>query len=189
MLVIGETSIEVVRGSVLDQDVEVIVNAANTMMRGGGGIDGAIHRAAGPRLLEELRRAAPKGLATGEAVVTQGHDLKQKSIIHVAGPIYRNYAPEEAASLLAACYSNALNAAEERALPSIGFCSISTGVYGYPLEEAAPLALETVIKYFKGGSSIIRRVVFAMFTAREEEVFSQTLNQLKPQAPNLEPFV
>ncbi|MEO6907968.1 MAG: macro domain-containing protein, partial [Abditibacteriaceae bacterium] len=112
MLTIGKTTIQVVRGSVIDQDVDAIVNAANTMMRGGGGIDGAIHRAAGSGLLEELRRAARQGSATGEAIVTGGHDLKQKHIIHVAGPIYRNYSPEEAAHLLAECYSNALEAAE-----------------------------------------------------------------------------
>jgi O-acetyl-ADP-ribose deacetylase (regulator of RNase III) len=174
MLTIGNTTIEVVRGSVLDQDVDAIVNAANTMMRGGGGIDGVIHRAAGDGLLEELRRVAPKGSSTGEAIVTGGHDLKQQYIIHVAGPIYRNYDPDEAAHLLAACYANALQAAEERALTSIGFCSISTGVYGYPLEEAAPVALVTTKKYFQDNDSTIQRVIFAMFTAREFEVFLQT---------------
>jgi len=174
MLTIGNTTIEVVRGSVLDQDVDVIVNAANTMMRGGGGIDGVIHRAAGDGLLEELRRVAPKGSSTGEAIVTDGHNLKQQYIIHVAGPIYRNYDPDEAARLLAACYSNALQAAEECGLTSIGFCSISTGVYGYPLEEAAPVALVTTKKYFQDSDSTIQRVIFAMFTAREYEVFLQT---------------
>lgn len=178
MPTIENTTIEVVRGSVLDQDVDAIVNAANTMMRGGGGIDGAIHRAAGDGLLEELRRVAPKGSATGEAIVTSGHDLKQKYIIHVAGPIYRNYDPDEAARLLAECYFNALQAAEKRDLTSIGFCSISTGVYGYPLEEAAPVALVTTKKYFQDHDSIIRRVAFAMFTAYEYEVFSQTLKVL-----------
>jgi len=178
MPTIKNTTIEVVRGSVLDQDVDVIVNAANTMMRGGGGIDGAIHRAAGDKLLEELRRVTPKGSSTGEAIVTGGHDLKQQYIIHVAGPIYRNYDPDEAARLLAQCYSNALQAAEERALTSIGFCSISTGVYGYPLEEAAPLALQTAQKYFHGRDSSIQRVIFAMFTAHEFAVFSEAAKVL-----------
>ncbi len=179
MLTIGKTTIEVVRGSVLDQDVDAIVNAANMLMRGGGGIDGAIHRAAGPNLLTELQRVAPEGVATSEAIVTSAHDLKQKYIIHVAGPIYRNYADEEAARLLSDCYFNALQAAEEHELSSIGFCSISTGIYGYPLEDAAPLALETVQKYFQGRTSDIRQVVFAMFTAREYEIFAQELNRLK----------
>jgi O-acetyl-ADP-ribose deacetylase (regulator of RNase III) len=178
MLTVRNTTIEIVRGSVIDQNVDAIVNAANTSMRGGGGIDGAIHRAAGNKLLEELRRAAPKGSATGEAIVTTGHDLNQPYIIHVAGPIYRNYEPAEAARLLAACYSHALEAAEERNLTSIGFCSISTGVYGYPIEEAAPLALETAQKYFYNRDSVIRRVVFAMFTAHEFDVFSQALKVL-----------
>jgi O-acetyl-ADP-ribose deacetylase (regulator of RNase III) len=178
MSTIKNTTIEVVRGSVIDQDVDAIVNAANTMMRGGGGIDGAIHQAAGSGLLEELRRAAPKGSATGEAIVTTGHDLNQPYIIHVAGPIYRNYEPAEAARLLAACYSHALEAAEKRNLTSIGFCSISTGVYGYPLEEAAPVALVTTKKYFQDHDSTIGRVTFAMFTAYEYEVFSQTLKVL-----------
>ena len=97
---IGQTEIVVVRGSVLDQDVEAIVNAANTAMRGGGGIDGAIHAAAGRGLLDELQRVAPRGANTGEVVVTSGHHLKQRFIMRTPGPIYRNYAPTEAARLL-----------------------------------------------------------------------------------------
>ena len=176
---INNTSIQIVRGSVLEQDVEAIVNAANTMMRGGGGVDGAIHQAAGPKLLLELQRVSPKGAATGSVIVTQGHQLKQRFILHTPGPIYRNYAPEEAARLLSQCYRGCLDASEELQLSSVAFCSISTGVYGYPLEEAAPLAIETVCKYLQDNpSTSLKRIIFAMFGRAEFEQFQDALQVL-----------
>ena len=177
---INQTSIEVVRAGVLEADADAIVNAANTKMRGGGGVDGAIHRAAGSGLLEELRRASPRGSQTGQVVVTSGHKLPHQFILHVAGPIYRNYAPQEAARLLALCYSNCLEEANKLGLGSVAFCSISTGAYGYPLEEAAPLALETVCKYLRAApSTSLKRVLFSMFASEEFRVFSENLELLR----------
>src|SRR3569832_165865 len=141
--------IDVRRGSLLDQtDVEAIVNSANNGMRGGGGIDGAIHHAAGPGLLEELRRIAPNGCSTGDVVVTAGHKLPFQHIFHTPGPPWKGGGKGEAA-LLASCYRRCLEEAQARSLTSIGFCSISTGIYGYPLTEAAEVALGTVLSVSK----------------------------------------
>ena len=180
---INSTSLEVVRGSVLEQEVDAIVNAANSKMRGGGGVDGAIHVAAGPALLEELRRVAPRGASTAEVVVTRGHSLPQPWIFHVAGPIYRNHAPDEAARLLESCYARCLEEAGRRGLESIAFPSISTGAYGYPLEAAAPLALRAAQKYLQAhpGTSL-RRVAFAMFGRDEFEAFTRELQALEAGA-------
>ena len=172
---VNETVIEVVRGSVTDQDVDAIVNAANTSMRGGGGIDGRIHRAAGPKMMEELIRVAPHGAKTGTVVVTGGHDLKQKFVFHTPGPVWRggkNLEPNQ----LGDCYGGCLEEADHRGLASIAFCSISTGVYGYPIELAAPLAI-SVIKIVLGRkpATSLKRVVFAMYGADEFEVFQRAL--------------
>ena len=119
------SNISVVRGSLLDQSVDVIVNAANTLMRGGGGIDGIIHQRAGFRMLLELQRVAKHGCETGEVVITPGFDLPQKWVIHTPGPIWRGGAENED-ELLASCYSNSMLKAVEVGAESIGFCSIST---------------------------------------------------------------
>src|SRR5579883_1324334 len=145
---INNTTVEVVRGSVTDQPVDAIVNAANTGMQGGGGIDGRIHRAAGPGLMEELARVAPHGAKTGTAVITHAHNLPHKHIIHTPGPVWNGGSRGEP-ELLASCYRESLKLADQFELESIAFCSISTGVYGYPIEEAAPLTVETVIAYLK----------------------------------------
>ncbi|MDH7568151.1 MAG: macro domain-containing protein, partial [Armatimonadota bacterium] len=159
---IHHTELEVVPGSVLEQDVEAIVNAANTAMRGGGGVDGAIHRAAGSGLLEELKRVAPNGAPTGTAVLTSGHNLKQRYIIHTPGPVWRGGTHGEP-ELLAACYRSCMELAHQHNLESLAFCSISTGVYGYPLEQAAPIALKTVCGFLESHpDTSLRRVVFAM---------------------------
>jgi O-acetyl-ADP-ribose deacetylase (regulator of RNase III) len=170
---VRDTTIEVVRGSVVDQDVEVIVNAANTAMRGGGGVDGAIHRAAGPGLLEELERVAPNGAATGSVVLTRGHRLAQPWIIHTPGRVWHGGSHNEA-GLLSSCYSAALELARERGLRSIAFCSISTGVYGFPIELAAPIAIGVAIDH-ANNNDLPDRIVFAMFGAQELRVFSDAL--------------
>jgi O-acetyl-ADP-ribose deacetylase (regulator of RNase III) len=159
--------VEVVRGSVVDQDVEAIVNAANTMMRGGGGVDGAIHRAAGRELLEELKRVAPDGAETGSVVLTPGFKLKQKWIIHTPGPIWRGGTQGEP-ELLASCYSSSLALAEAKQMKSIAFCSISTGVYGFPIDLAAPIAIGVA---FDHRAVSLERIVFAMYGEHEYEVF------------------
>jgi O-acetyl-ADP-ribose deacetylase (regulator of RNase III) len=175
---IENTSIEVVRGSVLDQDVDAIVNAANTAMRGGGGVDGAIHRAAGKGLLAELQHVAPSGAKTGTVVVTGGHQLRHPFIFHTPGPVWRGGDTGEP-ELLAACYRGCLDAAAARKLASIAFCSISTGVYGYPIERAAPIALETIVAFLHDNrETMLRRIVLAMFGDVEYGVFSEELQKV-----------
>jgi len=158
--------IEIVRGSLLDQDVDAIVNAANTMMRGGGGIDGAIHRAAGPKLLLELQKVAPRGCRTGEVVVTGGHATPFKFILHTPGPIWRGGGANED-DLLASCYRKSVERAAELGVRSLAFPSISTGAYGFPIDRAAPIALRAV----REGDAKLDRIVFAMFGAHEHQAF------------------
>jgi len=166
--------IEIVRGSLLDQDVEAIVNAANTSMRGGSGIDGQVHRRAGRELLAELVKAAPHGSRTGQVVATPGFKTGFTFILHTAGPIWRGGLNGEP-GYLADCYRNAAEMANELGVKSLGYCSIATGVYGFPLDRAAPIALSTVQKAI--GS--LERVVFAMFGDKEFEVFTDTARKLK----------
>jgi O-acetyl-ADP-ribose deacetylase (regulator of RNase III) len=175
---INNTTIEVVQGSVLEQDVEAIVNAANTAMRGGGGVDGAIHRAAGRGLMAELERAAPNGAKTGTAVLTGGHHLKQSYIIHTPGPVWKGGGSQEA-DKLASCYRSCLVVADQQGLTSLAFCSISTGIYGYPLSQAAPLAVETVTEYLHAHpETSLTRIVFAMYQALEYTAFTEAVGHV-----------
>jgi len=177
---IHNTTLEVVRASVLDQDTDAIVNAANTAMQGGGGIDGVIHRAAGRGLMDELRRAAPHGAKTGSVVVTEGHDLAQEFVFHTPGPVWHGGSSGEP-DKLALCYRSCLEAADGRKLSSIAFCSISTGIYGYPITQAAPLAVQTVWDYLQSHSDTrLARIVFAMYQPSEYDAFSKALSQLSP---------
>jgi len=172
---VNDTIIEVVRGSVTDQDVDAIVNAANTSMRGGGGIDGRIHRAAGPKMMEELIKVAPHGAKTGTVVVTGGYELKQKFVFHTPGPVWRGGGNGEA-DLLTACYRGCIEEADRRGLESLAYCSISTGVYGYPIDQAAPIAVSAIKEFLQAHpSASLRRVVFAMYGADEFDVFQQAL--------------
>jgi len=140
---INQSTIELIQGDIVDQDVDAIVNAANSSLLGGGGVDGAIHRAAGPELLAECRTLG--GCPTGEARMTRGYRLKARYVIHAIGPVYRRQAHD--AELLAGAYRNSLRLASENALRTIAFPAISTGIYGYPLDQAAPIALQTVKQY------------------------------------------
>ena len=162
--------ISVVRGALTDQPVDVIVNAANTRMRGGGGIDGRIHQLAGPKMLEELRRVAPKGSEVAEPFVTASYDLPHRHVIHIAGPIWRGTGDEP--RLLESTYRNAYLKAVELGVSSIGFCSISTGAFGFPLALGAEIAVRTVLALTQDHPL---DVVFAMFGAEEYEVFSRQL--------------
>jgi O-acetyl-ADP-ribose deacetylase (regulator of RNase III) len=135
--------LEVVEGDITRQDVDAIVNAANRAMRGGGGVDGAIHAAAGPGLLEECIERFPHGLATGQAGWTTGHDLRARWVIHVVGPNHR--AGERDRSLLESCYANALAVADEVGAASVAFPIVSAGIYGWPFEDAVHTAADTLL--------------------------------------------
>ena len=180
--------IEIVRGSVVDQDVDVIVNAANTALRGGGGIDGVIHRAAGKALLAELVRVAPNGAKTGAAVLTRGFNLKQPYLLHTPGPVWKGGGANEAAKL-ASCYRSCLEKADEHGLTSIAFCSVSTGIYGYPLALAAPLALGTAAEYLAAHpETALTRVVFALYQEPEYRAFTAAWESLpRNEAPEQTP--
>jgi O-acetyl-ADP-ribose deacetylase (regulator of RNase III) len=150
----------VVQGDITRLQVDAIVNAANETLLGGGGVDGAIHRAAGPGLLEECRRLS--GCPTGAAVITAGHALPARHVIHAVGPVWRGGAHGEAA-LLASCYRESLRLAGERRLASVAFPGISTGVYGYPLEPACGIAARTVAQAL-WTTSHPARVIFCTFS-------------------------
>ena len=165
-------AVECVRGDLTSQaDVAAIVNAANAQLRSGGGVAGAIHRAAGPGLEEEARPLAP--IAPGEAVITGGHDLPNRHVIHTLGPVYGQDRPE--AELLANCYKNALALAEENGIDSIAFPAISTGIFGYPVQEAAEVALGTVVEESERLQHV-RLIRFVLFGEKDLEVHEKVLS-------------
>ena len=158
--------IDIKVGDLTREDVDAIVNAANASLLGGGGVDGAIHRAGGPAILAECRRIRemrfPGGLPTGEAVITTGGNLKARHVIHTVGPIYGQHAGEEP-KLLAACYENSIALAAQHGLARIAFPAISTGVYGYPKEEAARVSLGAIERALEAHAQIadVRLVYFS----------------------------
>ena len=163
--------IEAVRGDITRQVLDAIVNAANTTLLGGGGVDGAIHRAAGPELLEECRTLG--GCPTGEARITQGYRLPARYVIHTVGPVWSGGHRGEPA-LLHNCYNNALALAARHGLKSIAFPSISTGAYRYPIEEAAQIAVETVRECLRNPTSV-ELARFVCFSAGDLSVYQSQL--------------
>ena len=171
-----QTQIRMVQGDITKiSDAEAIVNAANNSLLGGGGVDGAIHRAAGPKLLEECRTL--HGCNTGEAKITKAYNLPCEYVIHTVGPIWNGGRSNEAA-LLAGCYRNSLKIALEHNIRSVAFPSISTGVYSYPLEEAAQIAVRTVNEFIETHPGELDLVEWVLFDRKSYEVYSKELDKL-----------
>jgi len=166
--------IAVIQGDITQQKVDAIANAANTSLLGGGGVDGAIHRAAGPELLVECRQL--KGCATGQAKITKGYNLPAKWVIHTVGPIWQggNYQEDE---LLASCYRSCLAIATQYEIRSIAFPAISTGVYGFPIERAARIAVSEVKKFLEGNTSV-EQVIFVCFGESAYNSYRAAINEI-----------
>jgi O-acetyl-ADP-ribose deacetylase (regulator of RNase III) len=171
---INNATLELVQGDITQQETDAIVNAANPSLLGGGGVDGAIHRGAGPELLAECRTLG--GCETGDAKITKGYKLKSKHVIHTVGPVYRRDG-KRAPELLASAYRRSLEVASENGLKSVAFPSISTGAYGYPLSEAAPIALKTVVDFLKKHPEI-ELVRFVLFDGKTLAAYEEALKKL-----------
>lgn len=165
--------IEIIQGDITQQDVDAIVNAANNTLLGGGGVDGAIHRAAGPALVEECRTLG--GCPTGEARITAGYGLRAKHVIHTVGPVWNGGTRDEA-ERLANCYRNSLTLASEHGVKSIAFPSLSTGVYGYPIGKASKIAVTTVRKWLDDPGPI-ELVRFVCFGAGDFEAYQRLVKR------------
>jgi len=168
-----------VKGDITEVAADAIVNAANNTLMGGGGVDGAIHRKGGPRILEECKRIRveqwPDGLPTGKAVITTGGNLKAKHVIHTVGPIWRSGGEAEA-GLLADAYTNSLSLAVQNRLRTVAFPSISTGAYGYPVQEASHIAVKAV-KHFLETEDGVDEVVFVLFSDRDLNVYLKAASE------------
>ena len=178
---INQTTIELVQGDITHQDTDAIVNAANNSLLGGGGVDGAIHRAAGPRLLAKTITLG--GCATGDAKITPGYNLKARHVIHAVGPVYKANNPE-VPGLLASAYRRSLEIAAEKGIRTLAFPSISTGVYSYPVDEAARIALSTVCDFAQNHAEI-ELVRFVLFDARTFQAFAAALAEEVQARPDL----
>jgi len=170
---INGVTLALMRGNIVEVHVDAIVNAANSGLRGGGGVDGAIHRAGGPGIMEECRKIG--GCPTGEAVVTTAGRLPAKYVFHAVGPIYSGSLDDE--RLLASAYQSCLDLAEQRQVKSIAFPSLSTGIYGYPLELAAPIALRTIIEHIKK-PTCLQQVLMVLFGESACKVHDEALDKL-----------
>ena len=177
---VGKAQILLVRGDITEMDADAIVNAANSSLMGGGGVDGAIHRKGGPKILEECKRIRatewPDGLPTGKAVITTGGNLKAKYVIHTVGPVWRGGNKGEP-KLLAEAYRNSLRLAISKGIRTIAFPSISTGAYGYPIEQACKIALKTV-KEFLEKEDKIDQVIHVLFTEHDLEIYIKAAKEI-----------
>jgi O-acetyl-ADP-ribose deacetylase (regulator of RNase III) len=170
------SKIELIKGDITKIKADAIVNAANSSLMGGGGVDGAIHRTGGPAILEECRKIIAKqgNCKTGEAVITTAGNLPAKFVIHTVGPVWNNGKKNEA-GLLAACYRNSLKLAVKHSLSSIAFPNISTGIYGYPKKDAAEIAVNAVLFYLKH-DTFISRVYFVCFDEENYQLYQSLIH-------------
>lgn len=175
---INHTSLELIQADITTLDVDAIVNAANESLLGGGGVDGAIHRAAGPDLLIECRTLG--GCRTGEAKITRGYRLKARHVIHAVGPIYRG--SQRDPQLLASAVRHCLRLADEHALKSIAFPALSTGAYGYPLSEAAQVILSTLLEHLRHQETALQRVIVCLYDRLALNTFEDALLDLRARA-------
>jgi O-acetyl-ADP-ribose deacetylase (regulator of RNase III) len=170
-----KTRIELIKGDITQEKVDAIVNAANTTLLGGGGVDGAIHRVAGPALLKECRTL--QGCETGGAKITRGYHLPASHVIHAVGPVWNGGKFREP-ELLAACYRNSLELARAHSLKTVAFPSISTGTYRFPLEQAARIALKTVSAFLQSHPGDFEKVLFVLFSDRDLEIYTYVYSQI-----------
>jgi O-acetyl-ADP-ribose deacetylase (regulator of RNase III) len=175
---VGKTLLSLVQADITQQDTEAIVNAANSSLMGGGGVDGAIHRAGGLKIAEECAaiRKRQGECPTGEAVITSGGNLKAKYVIHTVGPVWRG-GQEGEDNLLRNCYINSLNLAKENNIKSIAFPSISTGVYRFPIKRASIIALQTTIDYIKQ-NDFFDEVRFVLFSEKDYKIYCESLQSM-----------
>ena len=179
-VIIGQTKLSIIQGDITKQTTDAIVNAANPSLMGGGGVDGAIHRAGGPAILKECKQIVSRQghLSTGKAVITTGGNLKAKHVIHTVGPIWHGGTRNEA-DLLASAYRESLKAAAEHSLTSVSFPSISTGVYGYPVSDASRVAVKAVASFLKEQATSLKEIVFVLFDSRTCEAYSSALDDME----------
>ena len=173
---VGAGVLRLLRADITTLDVDAVVNAANSHLAGGGGVDGAIHRAAGHReLQEELQRRHPDGCPTGSAVVTGGHALRARHIVHAVGPRWSDGRSEECDRLLGSAYRSALALAAEAGCATVALPSISTGIYGFPIERAAPIAVNAAAEVLEQPGTPLRELVFALFSDADLDVYREAL--------------
>jgi O-acetyl-ADP-ribose deacetylase (regulator of RNase III) len=180
-ILIKNTYISLIKGDITLQATDAIVNAANSSLMGGGGVDGAIHRAGGPAILEECKVIIAKHgrLPAGKAVITTAGNLAARYVIHTVGPVWQGGNNNEAA-ILASAYTESLRLAERHNLKSVSFPSISTGAYGYPVAAAAVVAIESVATFIKEEASSIKEIVFVLFSDTAYESYTDALGKIEP---------
>ena len=179
-LIINSTKLKLIQGDITKENVDAVVNAANSSLMGGGGVDGAIHRAGGPAILEECRKIVAKigSLPKGEAVITTAGNMASRFVIHTVGPVWHGGERREA-ELLRNAYYNSLKIGAENGIESMAFPSISTGIYGYPIGKACNIALETVIDFIKSEEYKYSEVRFIVFSNYDMKVYEDEFSKIK----------